>query len=63
MESTKYWYYWYGGRGSHLVRGAGLPQKDDNSCVKANQKILIKPSTFMSQDDLNCSLVGVGSLM
>ena len=55
----------YGGRGSHLVRGAGFATKGwTDYAYKANQENNLHKaySTFMSQDDLNCSLVGVCDL-
>ena len=55
----------YGGRGSHLVRGAGFATKGwTDYAYKANQENSLNKAypTFMSQDDLNCSLVGVCDL-
>ena len=55
----------YGGRGSHLVRGAGFATKGwTDYAYKANQENNLHKaySTFMSQDNLNCSLVGVCDL-
>jgi len=55
----------YGGRGSHLVRGAGFATKGwTDYAFKANQENSLNKAypTFMSQDDLNCSLIGVCDL-
>lgn len=55
----------YGGRGGHLVRGAGFATKGwtDTASENARKNKLNKQfATFMSQDDLNCSLVGVSDL-
>ena len=55
----------YGGRGSHLVRGAGFATKGwTDYAYKANQENSLNKAypTFMSQDDLNCSLLGVCDL-
>ena len=55
----------YGGRGSHLVRGAGFATKSwaDTASENARKNKLNKQfETFMSQEDLNCSLVGVCDL-
>ena len=55
----------YGGRGSHLVRGAGFATKgwvDDASKRFKENKLDKAFPTFMSQEDLNCSLVGVCDL-
>ena len=55
----------YGGRGSHLVRGAGFATKGwtDTVAENARKNKLDKGfATFMSQEDLNCSLVGVCDL-
>ena len=52
----------YGGRGSHLVRGAGFATKGWTDTVSENarkNKLDKQFETFMSQEDLNCSLVGV----
>ena len=55
----------YGGRGSHLVRGAGFATKGwtDDAHKRSKENKLDKAfPTFMSQEDLNCSLVGVCDL-
>ena len=55
----------YGGRGSHLVRGAGFATKGwTDYAYQANQRNNMHKaySTFMSQDNLNCSLLGVCDL-
>ena len=55
----------YGGRGSHLVRGAGFATKGwtDSASENARKNKLDKGfETFMQQDDLNVSLVGVCDL-
>ena len=55
----------YGGRGSHLVRGAGFATKGWTDTVSENarkNKLDKGFATFMSQEDLNCSLVGVCDL-
>ena len=55
----------YGGRGGHLVRGAGFatPGWTDLSSEKARKNRLDKSfATFMQQEDLNVSLVGVCDL-
>ena len=55
----------YGGRGSHLVRGAGFATKGwtKTTAENARKNKLDKAfNTFMSQEDLNCSLVGVCDL-
>ena len=55
----------YGGRGGHLVRGAGFatPGWIDTASEKAKKNILDKSfATFMQQQDLNVSLVGVCDL-
>jgi len=55
----------YGGRGSHLVRGAGFATKGwtDGAYKRSKENKLDKAfPTFMSQEDLNCSLVGVCDL-
>ena len=52
----------YGGRGSHLVRGAGFATKGwvDWAYESSRENKLHKAyATFMGQEDLNCSLVGV----
>jgi len=52
----------YGGRGSHLVRGAGFATKGwtDTASENARKNKLDKQfETFMSQENLNCSLIGV----
>ena len=52
----------YGGRGGHLTRGLGFapPEWTSSAAERAKKN---KPDkafeTFMSQTDLNCSLVGV----
>ena len=55
----------YGGRGGHLVRGAGFATKGwiDYATKAQNENKLHKAlATFMSQEDLNCSLVGACDL-
>ena len=55
----------YGGRGSHLIRGAGFATKGwtETGSENARKNKLDKQfATFMSQEDLNCSLVGVCDL-
>ena len=55
----------YGGRGSHLARGAGFATKNwtDHTYKNSKKNKLDKAfPTFMSQEDLNCSLVGVCDL-
>ena len=55
----------YGGRGSHLVRGAGFATKGwtDSASENARKNKLDKGfETFMQQEDLNVSLVGVCDL-
>ncbi|MEE3136137.1 MAG: gfo/Idh/MocA family oxidoreductase, partial [Candidatus Neomarinimicrobiota bacterium] len=55
----------YGGRGSHLIRGAGFATKGWTDTVSENarkNKLDKQFATFMSQEDLNCSLVGVCDL-
>ena len=55
----------YGGRGGHLVRGAGFatPGWTDLSSENARKNRLDKSfATFMQQEDLNVSLVGVCDL-
>ena len=55
----------YGGRGSHLVRGAGFATRGwtNSTSENARKNKLDKAfNTFMSQEDLNCSLVGVCDL-
>ena len=55
----------YGGRGSHLIRGAGFATKGwtDTVSENARQNKLDKQfETFMTQEDLNVSLVGVCDL-
>ena len=55
----------YGGRGSHLVRGAGFATKGwvDWAYESSRENKLHKAyATFMGQEDLNCSLVGVCDL-
>ena len=52
----------YGGRGSHLIRGAGFATKGWTDIVSENarnNKLDKQFETFMTQEDLNCSLVGV----
>ena len=52
----------YGGRGHHLVRGAGFATPDwtERTANNARENTLDKAfNTFMSQQDLNCSLIGV----
>tara|TARA_B100001769_G_C22111196_1_gene601141 strand:- start:2220 stop:3857 length:1638 start_codon:yes stop_codon:yes gene_type:complete len=52
----------YGGRGGHLVRGAGFATKGWTETASENarkNKLNKQFETFMSQEDLNCSLVGV----
>ncbi len=55
----------YGGRGSHLVRGAGFATKQWTDIVSENarkNKLDKQFKTFMTQEDLNCSLIGVCDL-
>jgi len=55
----------YGGRGSHLARGAGFATKGwtDDAYRRSKENKLDKAfPTFMSQEDLNCSLVAVCDL-
>ena len=55
----------YGGRGAHLVRGAGFATKGWTDATYQNfkkNKLDKAFNTFMSQEDLNCSLVGVCDL-
>ena len=55
----------YGGRGGHLTRGLGFATPDwtTNAAESAKKNKLNKGfETFMSQTDLNCSLVGVCDL-
>ena len=55
----------YGGRGGHLTRGLGFatPGWTSNAAERAKKNKLDKGfETFMSQTDLNCSLVGVCDL-
>ena len=55
----------YGGRGSHLIRGAGFATKQWTDIVAENarnNKLDKQFETFMTQEDLNCSLVGVCDL-
>ena len=55
----------YGGRGGHLTRGLGFATPDwtTNAAEGAKKNKLNKGfETFMSQTDLNCSLVGVCDL-
>ena len=55
----------YGGRGGHLVRGAGFatPEWTDTASENAKNNRLDKGfATFMQQDDLNVSLVGICDL-
>ena len=55
----------YGGRGSHLTRGLGFATPDwtTNAAERAQNNKLYKGfTTFMSQADLNCSLVGICDL-
>ena len=55
----------YGGRGGHLVRGAGFATTGwtDTAAKNARENKLDKQfQTFMDQEDLNCSLVGVCDL-
>ena len=55
----------YGGRGSHLVRGAGFATKGWTDTVSENarkNKLDKQFETFMTQEDLNCSLIGVCDL-
>ena len=54
----------YGGRGAHLVRGAGFATKGwvDWAYESSRENKLHKAyATFMEQEDLNCSLVGAVS--
>ena len=55
----------YGGRGSHLIRGAGFATKEWTDTVSENarkNKLDKQFETFMTQEDLNVSLVGVCDL-
>ncbi len=55
----------YGGRGSHLIRGAGFATKEWTDTVSENarkNKLDKGFETFMQQEDLNVSLVGVCDL-
>ena len=55
----------YGGRGSHLIRGAGFATKGWTDTVAENakkNKLDKQFETFMTQEDLNCSLIGVCDL-
>lgn len=55
----------YGGRGHHLVRGAGFADTGwtDRAAENARKNKLDKGfETYMSQEDLNCSLIGVCDL-
>ena len=55
----------YGGRGGHLVRGAGFATTGWTNTVSENarkNKLDKQFKTFMDQEDLNCSLVGVCDL-
>ena len=55
----------YGGRGHHLVRGAGFAHLGwtESAAENARKNKLDKAfATYMSQEDLNCSLVGVCDL-
>ena len=55
----------YGGRGSHLIRGAGFATKEWTDTVSENarkNKLDKQFKTFMTQEDLNVSLVGVCDL-
>ena len=55
----------YGGRGSHLVRGTGFATKGWTDTVSENarkNKLDKQFETFMTQEDLNCSLIGVCDL-
>ena len=55
----------YGGRGGHLVRGAGFATTGWTNTVAKNareNKLDKQFKTFMDQEDLNCSLVGVCDL-
>ncbi|HIB60151.1 MAG TPA: Gfo/Idh/MocA family oxidoreductase [Rhodospirillales bacterium] len=55
----------YGGRGHHLVRGAGFapPGWTQRASENAQKNKLDKAfETYMTQEDLNCSLVGVCDL-
>ena len=55
----------YGGRGSHLIRGAGFATKGWTDTVSENarkNKLDKQFKTYMTQEDLNCSLVGVCDL-
>ena len=55
----------YGGRGSHLIRGAGFATKGwtDTAANNAkNNKLDKQFETYMTQEDLNCSLIGVCDL-
>ena len=55
----------YGGRGGHLVRGAGFATKgwiDYATDAQKENKLHKALATFMSQEDLNCSLIGACDL-
>ena len=55
----------YGGRGGHLVRGAGFATTGWTNRASENaqkNKLDKQFETFMTQEDLNCSLVGVSDL-
>ena len=55
----------YGGRGGHLVRGAGFATTSWTNKASENaqkNKLDKQFETFMTQEDLNCSLVGVSDL-
>ena len=55
----------YGGRGGHLVRGAGFATTGWTNKASENaqkNKLDKQFETFMTQEDLNCSLVGVSDL-
>ena len=55
----------YGGRGSHLIRGAGFATKGWTGIVSENarnNKLDKQFKTFMTQENLNCSLIGVCDL-
>ncbi len=55
----------YGGRGGHLVRGAGFATTGWTNKASENarkNKLDKQFETFMTQEDLNCSLLGVSDL-
>ena len=55
----------YGGRGGHLVRGAGFATTGWTNRASENaqkNKLDKQFETFMTQEDLNCSLMGVSDL-